>query len=162
MPLEPLNARMNEGRGNDIEFTKAPEISVQITRTRGGAQVKGAVTTACRQPCSLCSLNLEVPIEVTLDYILKPAPVGTTAEEAKAMADSGVMYYQDEQFDLEDLVQEALILSLSPYYYPECGNDGKCLRCGEVPQTRKEVIKREEKNSLGALMANAKKRQGGE
>ncbi|MCB0318615.1 MAG: DUF177 domain-containing protein [Bdellovibrionales bacterium] len=129
LALDSLNARMNEGVENDIFFTVPPKIEIKISKTTGGARLVGKVTSAFTQPCGRCADELERKIEIPMDYMLKPLDSGNPDE---LDGEPGVLYFQDDQLDLEDLVQETLILAMSAYWLPEKDESGKCKLCHKV------------------------------
>ena len=133
LPLDALNRRMDEGRENDIHFTLAPQVDITVEKTADGATIKGRVASKYTQPCSLCAKEVERDVAVELDIALKPRPAdyGREAEEELAVADLGLVYYDHDQINAEDLIQEALILSLSPYWRPEADERGCCRVCGK-------------------------------
>jgi uncharacterized metal-binding protein YceD (DUF177 family) len=158
IPLEPLNARMDEGRANDIFFTRAPEVDLTVSRTVTGAQVKGVIRAKLKQPCSRCMDIVERDIEVAVDYLLEPkgANNGSAISTNNPLPDDdiGITYYEGDHADLEDLIQESLILPLSPYWHPKSLEDGTCSLCGKNPCKEKGLDK-SEKITLGALFKTA-------
>lgn len=127
LSLENLTARMNEGDNRGIVFTVAPKVTLTVFRSTLGAETKGTVTTRYKQPCSLCVEEVEKDIEIEANYILKPRdPVNLDALDD----DVGVVFYDGEHVDLEDVIQESLILALNIYWHPPQDKDGNCVRCG--------------------------------
>lgn len=158
IPLQALNARMNEGRNNDIFFTQAPQTDILVTKTASGAQVKGKVKAKYNQPCSLCLEVIERPLEVSLDYILEPKSETESQPslpfDRKYEDDIGITYYEGDQVELEDLIQEALILALSPFWHPPLDKKDNCTRCGKnFSQENPEGL--DNKRNLGTLLKKA-------
>lgn len=158
LPLDALNARMSTGRGNDIVFTVAPQVDLLINKTQSGAETKGLVKTKYRQQCARCLEDFEKPLEISADLTLHHKPSALELPEnveATFTDDVGIAYFEGDSIDLEDILQEMLILSLSLYWAPECDKEGKCSWCG---LNRSRFEKQEDspgKNSLGALFKKA-------
>jgi uncharacterized metal-binding protein YceD (DUF177 family) len=130
LSLELLNARMNEGRENDIFFTEAPRVDLTVFKTASGAETKGKVKTRFKQPCSRCLDVIERDLEIDTNFILQPLPEDQTREGGSYEDDVGIIWYEGDRVDLEDAIQEALILSLSLYWRPPVDESGRCTLCG--------------------------------
>lgn len=125
IPLDALTTRMDEGKNNEIVFTRAPEVDATIKRTVKNAEITGLIRVFYKQPCALCANDLEQELKLDLQYTLK-----AQAAEGAEHDDVGIIYYDPPNFDLEDFSQETIILSLSPYLYPPRQSNGKCELCG--------------------------------
>lgn len=116
---ENLNARMNEGKGNDIIFLEAPVVEVTLTPRKGGIEVVGFARSTYQQPCGRCMENISHSVQAPLSLFLKPTPTAHTADEEESTAawedNIGIVFYSGEHIDLEEIVQESLILELSPF-----------------------------------------------
>lgn len=157
LPLDNLNARVTEGSHKDIVFTQAPQVDLIVTRTQSGAQTKGTLRTAYRQGCSRCLESMERKLEIPADFILQPKPDQQEEgddDTADYTDDVGIAYFEGEHIDLEDLLQESLILSLTLYWAPPCDNDGNCTQCG-INRSRFESYDDPPGNSLGKLLKKA-------
>ena len=155
IPLEALNARMNEGRDNDIFFLQAPKVSITIKRALSGAESQGLVTTRYRQPCALCAKELERSLEVPLNFIFKPKPAHADFEDDQFIDDVGIIYFEGEHIDLEIVIQESLILALSPFLQPERDAKGCCRECGVDPCTLFSSPAEKQNRSFGELIKKA-------
>jgi hypothetical protein len=74
LPLEALNARMNEGRAIDIVFTEAPAVEVLVTPTPHGAQISGKIRTLYTQGCGRCAESVARELMVPADWMLHRKP----------------------------------------------------------------------------------------
>jgi uncharacterized metal-binding protein YceD (DUF177 family) len=126
--LTTLNDRMAEGQGNDIVFLEPPTVSLNITHTRDGLQAAGKAESVYQQPCAYCLETIKQKIAVDFDFILKPA--GTRSARSVEEDDPNLLYYEGQEIDLEEVIQESLILALSPFLRPERDPEGRCLECG--------------------------------
>ena len=164
MSLEALNTRMNEGRNNDITFTQAPKVELTVFKALGGGEAKGTITAKYRRPCGLCSDELEQPLTIRADFIIKDRPtpkrsrdddhdqkdkqVGAVGDDGEFADDVGIFFYEGDNFELEEPLQELLILSLSPFWHPERDKKtGNCSLCGKNPCPDRES----EGDALGKL-----------
>lgn len=128
IPKDPLNARLAEGaQGEPVTFTSDPLVDITLTRTHGGVIVKGVVTGACMQGCSTCGDTVPHEIVSTIDWLLQTASDRAGMDDE--LDDPGVIVYDGDHIDLEDHVQEALILNLSPFWHPPRDKDDRCTVC---------------------------------
>ena len=151
LPLEPLNARVSQGDSAGILFTEAPAIHLKLHRTHTGAEVKGTVSSKIKQPCSACDLEITREISVPISWILQPASPDISDD------DVGLLVYEGDHIDLEEPLQEALILTLSPFWHPPRRADRSCTQCDRVCS---EVAWSDDKEgkksgSLGELLKGA-------
>ena len=157
LSLEALNARMQEGQGSDIIFTSAPKVNLTIFKTDSGAECKGKVISSYTQACSLCLKELPKPLELDANFIFKR--INTKPSEDDLPEDEiGINYFAGDHIELEDMIQESLILSLSLYWHPPTDSSGNCSECKLAFFSKKEVVKPVSTNSLGDFLAKAKKK----
>lgn len=145
IPLETLNARMNEGPGNDVTFLAPPSVSLTISPQKGSAELTGTITTTYRQSCPRCLEMIEHSISQEVNILLK-AKESHPGRDRKLSAeewddDIGIIYFDGEHIDLEDILQETLILAIDPLGAPHDG-------CTSMEW--KDDLD-EEKNTLGKL-----------
>ena len=127
LSLEALNARMDEADSNEITFLTAPLMSLTIHKRVQGAEIEGTVTTSYRQPCARCADEVEQPLTISLQLELKQS---NGDPEEFFEDDVGIVIIHDENIPLEEIIQEHLILALSPALFPDCHANGDCSLCG--------------------------------
>ena len=152
--LDQLNERMAEAEGNDILFRSPPEVEVTIVNKGSGSELKGQVSTTYRQPCSRCLEELDQQLIIQLDFTLKPESDENILED-QDKEDVGIIYYADDKVDLEDLIQETLILSLSPYMCPAQNEKGDCSICGLNIEEKYGNKKSKDTKNLGDILKAA-------
>ena len=141
LALKGLAERMGVGGHDDIEFLEGPRIDVTVLPSPGGgAELQGSAAAKYRQLCGRCSEAVPREAVVSLNFMLAPKPDLTTLakdEDPSAFEDDvGVIFYENDEIDLEMIAQEELILSLSIYWSPEEDQTGKCVQCHKhVPTT---------------------------
>lgn len=160
IPLEPLNARLKEGRDCGIIFLEAPRVTIAVNKTANGAETKGSIRSKYRQPCALCNEEVEKEIEVEANFVLKPRPEDVDDTDPQYMDDVGIVFYEGEHIDLEEVVQETLILGLSLYWHPPQDEKGDCERCGvnfvkEIAPKSEKGGKKSGGTSLRQLLSEA-------
>jgi uncharacterized metal-binding protein YceD (DUF177 family) len=125
---EALNSRLQEGSHEDsVIFEEAPMADLTLTRTHGGVIVKGIISGRCRQGCSTCGDLVPHEAMATIDWLLQ-----TTSDQAAPndeIDDPGVIFYEGDHVDLEEPLQEALILQLSPFWHPPRDASDRCTLC---------------------------------
>lgn len=166
-----LNARLREGRdANSVIFEDAPIADITLTRTHGGVLVKGIISGRCKQDCSSCGDLVAHEACAAIDWILQGDADRAAADDD--LDDPGVIVYQGEHVDLEEPLQEALILSISPFWHPPRDAHERCLTCRRdcskrmwrseetagVPGTSSDTD--QPSSTLGALLKGALKRGG--
>jgi uncharacterized metal-binding protein YceD (DUF177 family) len=126
--LESLNARLREGStDNNIVFEEPPMADITLTRTHGGVIVKGIVAGICKQDCGTCAELVSHETIADIDWILQ-SPSDRAAPDDE-IDDPGVIFYDGEHVELEEHLQEALILSISPFWRPERDSKERCTLC---------------------------------
>ncbi|MCB0320957.1 MAG: DUF177 domain-containing protein [Bdellovibrionales bacterium] len=126
LSIDLLNQRMNEAPDNDIVFTGAAPFSLKIKPEIGGAELRGTISASFMQPCARCteltSQSISQDIRLTLKAkSLRPGiDRSTTGEEWEDGI--GVIYFDGDHIDVEDILQETLILSINPFNsaHPDC------------------------------------------
>mgnify|MGYP000650020197 CR=1 FL=1 len=156
LSLQSLNDRMAEGSNNEIVFLTPPEVNLTVYGSERGAETRGSVRTRYRQPCARCLKELEMDLEVEANFILKPKPPRETAcvRSDADIEDVGIVYFEGEHIDLEDILQETLILALSPFLLPPKDKEGRCTMCGETCP-KEYTFEGCASNNLGELLFKA-------
>ena len=158
LALEALNTRMREGgRESGITFTSAPKVSLKITKTIGGAQARGKVSSRYSQSCGRCLEPVERDIELETSLVIAPKPqAGAEGLDNEV----GIVFYEGDSVELEGILQENLILSLSIYWSPPVNARGACELCGRNPTSAHDgEVAREEKVKFGDLLKKALERE---
>lgn len=130
LPLDELNARMNEGSSTEFTFLKPPAVRLLISKVGESAEVEGEVSAEYSQGCSLCLESLPRIASVPISFQLRQRR-GERGEED----DIGMIYYDGDSVDLREVVEECLILSLSLFWHPEFNGDS----CSQCNRTRKDL-----------------------
>lgn len=159
IPLESINERMSSGRGQDIAFVRAPQVDLLVEKTASGGCVKGTARARVSQECSRCCERIERELEVPIDLQLaaRAAP-GDEREDAEFISDDdsagdiGVVFFDGDHVDLEDVINESLILALSLYWSPECDAQDRCSLCFKSKQQLGGTKAAKPGTSLGALL----------
>lgn len=125
---EALNARLQEGsRDDSVVFEDAPLADLTLTRTHGGVLIKGMISGRCKQGCATCGDSVPHEIVALIDWILQTESDRAAPDDE--IDDPGVIVYQGEHVDLEEHLQEALILRLSPFWHPPRDAQERCSLC---------------------------------
>ena len=124
----PLNTRLQEGsQGEPVVFLEDPLADITLTRTHGGVLVKGVISGTCRQGCSTCGDVVPHEVLSSIDWILQTGSDRAGMDDD--LDDPGVIVYEGEHIDLEEHLQEALILNLSPFWHPPRDKNDRCTVC---------------------------------
>ena len=159
LPEGALNERLATGSSHGIEFLQGLDVSLTIFKSPSGAETKGRVTSRYRQPCARCADGVERDLELPTNYILQQRPAELRGEITEEYEDDiGITFYDGEHIELDDLIQETIILSLSIYWHPEEDCDGKCEHCHKLvrgPISDEQKKKPTVGASLGDLIKKA-------
>lgn len=134
-------------------------------KTPQGAETRGSVNARYRQPCSRCIEGIErdIAIEANLIFKAKPADLANRPpgeEDEDYIDDVGISYFEGEHIDLESILQETLILSLSIYWHPPVDRTGKCTVCSLFyNDTSLGKGSPERRTTLGELMQAAARKK---
>lgn len=139
MALEPLNERLKQGENHGILFTQEPQVEIVVTKSSTGAETKGFVRSRYKQPCSRCMVEVDREIELEANFILQPKPEDLMELGEEEISDIGIVYFEGEHVDLEDVFQESLILALSIFWSPPSDAKGNCSICS---LSEKEIKKK--------------------
>lgn len=154
-----LNARLQEGSdGGAVAFTADPLVDITLTRTHGGVLVKGVVTAACLQDCSTCGDNVPHEVLSKIDWLLQTSSDRAGLDDD--LNDPGVIVYEGDHINLEEYLQEALILNLSPFWHAPRDNQDRCTFCNRECPARaswssadvKETASINSGSSFGSLL----------
>ncbi|MCB0323695.1 MAG: DUF177 domain-containing protein [Bdellovibrionales bacterium] len=116
----PMNDRVNAGRQASASKTTAapeylfldqPKAKVLLTVQGSSVHFQGTATARFRTPCSRCAEDLDLPLDVTVNLVLKPRVGGARPDDVE---DLGYGYYEDQEVDCGAIIEEHLILAL-PY-----------------------------------------------
>jgi uncharacterized protein len=120
------------GLGDDLRLADPIEGHVRLSRTNRGLLVNAQLTTSLDTECSRCLLEVEVPIEISIEEEALPLldlhtgqPVHTEFGE-----DEPLRLTDHHELDLETPVREAIQLAepIAPLCRTDC--PGLCLVCG--------------------------------
>jgi uncharacterized protein len=154
-----MHIRIEELKGGklSIEFEEAPETFPVLTemvdtgvceflaplKTALRAQqigdmveIEGSISTAVRLSCERCLQSFETPVESSFALTYKQTDPDTdkgssNQEELELTAeDMGLIYYQGEEINLQNEIQEQVVLAfpLRTLCKPDC--KGLCPQCG--------------------------------
>lgn len=156
IPPEALNERLKIGNDQGFSFTEGLAVSLKVFKTPNGAETKGVVSTRYRQPCARCADGVERELSLNTNYILQQRPEMRRGHEAEEYEDDiGITYYDGEHIDLDDLIHETIILSLSTYWHPEEDATGKCGFCKRDVHAPVKVKPSAQGTSLSDLLKKA-------
>ena len=147
--LEALNSRMKEGRPTDITFSTAPEVDLFVQKSATGAEAKGSIIVKYSQNCARCTEKLEQKYSIPFNYTFQH----TSRNDPDEINDVGIVAYNGEHVDLEELIQEEIILSLSYSWSPELDKSSNCSLCKKEFSSTMSLENKG--NSLGELLERA-------
>jgi uncharacterized protein len=134
-PAELFPALREMALRRECDFTGPIRTRLRAARIGDIVEVEGEIRTTVRLSCGRCLVEFISPLEAAfaLTYSRQaPAEGGRSEPGLPAMeaAEADLVYFQGEEIDLTDGVQEQVILSLP--LRPLCseGCKGLCARCG--------------------------------
>lgn len=134
-PAERFPALREMVRGGECDFISPIRTRLRAMRAGDMVEVEGEIRTSVRLSCGRCLAEFVSPLETTfaLTYtrerpaVEKPAEPDTQEIDAE---EAGLIFFQGEEIDLTEGIQEQVILSLplKPLCSEAC--KGLCTRCG--------------------------------
>ena len=150
-PETSINKRVQEGEDNQFFFTEPLHANISVKAIgETCAEVKGSVKTNYTQGCSLCLECVPRAVEIPLSFQLRQQNEAGTFED-----DIGISIFNGEHAELDPIIEEEILLSLSLFWHPALIED----RCTQCHKNRGTLGIQEEVKAptLGALFQNLKK-----
>ena len=156
IPRNSLNQRLEAAKSNDISILDDPRYSIRFKRTLSGAEIKGSLTFNYLSQCSRCMSETQKSKELPLSMVFQEVPPDKIITNPLDYfeEDVGLAYYENDEIDLEDFLQEQLILNIELYSYcnPTC--KGICAKCGKN-LNEGDCSCPSESSGFGTLLKNA-------
>ncbi len=115
-------------KAEDVTFEKPIKVELSVTKSQDQLICRGKVRTSAKLECSRCLAEYEESISSDLDFVIDLAG---NLEQVKS-EEEGYFFAEPSSafFEIDDLVREAIILSLP--LKPLCSEDckGLCPICG--------------------------------
>ncbi len=115
-------------KAEDVTFEKPIKVELSVTKSQDQLICRGKVRTSAKMECSRCLAEYEESISSDLDFVIDLAG---NLEQVKS-EEEGYFFAEPSSafFEIDDLVREAIILSLP--LKPLCSEDckGLCPICG--------------------------------
>jgi uncharacterized protein len=118
------------------EFLAPLKAALRAHQIGGIVEIDGNISTTVRLDCGRCLQSYEMPLasSFALTYSQKePAPElsGANQEEIELTAeDMGLIYYQGEEINLQNEIQEQVVLAFPLRPLCKSGCKGLCPQCG--------------------------------
>jgi uncharacterized protein len=120
------------GAENDVFAIVAPvSLVFDVHKDRDRFRLTGRVTTTLELPCGRCLEPFTLPVDSTFDLRYQPHTGHPGGDEREIEADDlDAAFYEDDEIDLGQLMQEQFYLALP--MKPLCKDDckGLCPNCG--------------------------------
>ena len=123
---------------NKIEFFDPVEIEMHVEKVPHGMTAEGKIEAKCSQICSRCADLIPHMVQCPVNHVFKHHgnPDAPLPED-----DIGVSYYSDEHIEMGNVLEDLLILNLSPYWHPQDDENGNCSHCKINQKAKKTKIK---------------------
>lgn len=141
LSAETVNQRLisaPDSNTNKIEFSDPISVSLRLEKVPHGMTAEGTIRAECSQICSRCAEPVSRPLECPIKHVFKHH---TDPDTALPEEDIGVNYYKGEHAEIGPLLEDLLILNLSPYWHPKEDAAGNCSHCKLNLKTNKTSIK---------------------
>jgi uncharacterized protein len=119
----------------ECDFTDPIRTRLRAVRIGEMVEVEGEIRTTVRLSCGRCLAEFASPLETpfTLTYAQQAPAAGEQSEPGAhegVFEEDGLIYFQGEDIDLTDGIQEQVILSLPLRALCSDSCKGLCARCG--------------------------------
>ena len=140
------------------QFLGPLKAALRAQRVGDIVEIKGKVSTTVRMDCGRCLQPFEMLLESSFDLAYShkepvPEPGGPDHEELELTAeDMGLIYYQGEEINLKNEIQEQAVLAfpLRTICKPAC--KGLCPKCGTDLNNGQCACKRSPENNKFAAL----------
>ena len=153
-----LNEMAKQG---ECSFIAPIRTALNANRIDEMVQVKGEVNTQARLPCGRCLREYETPLKSRFDltYVNRIPEIDPREEQEEfeiSAEEMGLIYFEGEEINLQDGIQEQVILSLP--IKALCREDckGLCSSCGKNLNQSDCNCDQQPKDSRFATLKNLK------
>lgn len=126
--VKSLNERIKPEDGEaEIVFKKKPKCKLEL-KALGKTEnfdLLAKLDFYYEQKCGRCSDFKECHVTKKINTLIKKR----NSENENEDDDVGVIFYEEDELNLEDILQEEIVLSLSPFLIPETDKEDKCKIC---------------------------------
>jgi uncharacterized protein len=127
-----LSEMINQG---ECQFVAPIKTALRASRIGDMIEVTGVINTFVRLPCGRCLKEYETPLksrfELTYVRRIPGAREDEEQEEVEISADEmGLIYFQGEEINLQDGIQEQVILAIPIKALCQENCKGLCASCG--------------------------------
>ena len=128
-----LSEMVNRG---ECTFIAPIKTAVRATRIDDMIEVKGEVNSQVRRPCGRCLQEYELPLKSRFDltYVNRIPGVQEDDEQDEveiSAQEMGLIYFEGEQINLQDGIQEQVILAFPIKALCKKDCKGLCAGCGK-------------------------------
>ncbi len=109
-------------------FVGSPHSQVKLEPEGNSVQVTGAAEASYKTVCSRCAEDVEKLLKVRLNIIVKPHTERARDSEVDELS---LAYYDGEEMDCGELVEEYLLLALPYTVLCQDSCKGLCPKCGQ-------------------------------
>ena len=112
--------------GSDYRFNEPLSVNGGISNTGGALGLKADVSGVMTTQCARCMKDIDVPIEFTISETLMSDNDGGTVSD-----DEDVIIFEGTAVDIDEIIENNFITSLSPRYLCREDCKGLCPKCGK-------------------------------
>lgn len=123
---------------NKIEFAEPINAEIHVEKVPHGMTAEGCLKANCSQTCSRCAEVAPHPINCSIQHVFKHH---TDIDIPMPEDDIGISYYKEDHVDMGSLLEDLLILNLSPYWHPDDDANGNCSHCKINFKEKKKPVK---------------------
>jgi uncharacterized protein len=129
----PVLAAMTQSR--ECEFHAPIRTSLKAIRIGDMVEVEGTIETFVLLTCGRCLIDFEIPLKTpfSLTYVQETPRINRNSERDNVelgVEDVGLIYFQGEEIDLQDGIQEYVVMMLPLRALCSETCKGLCQKCG--------------------------------
>lgn len=126
-----IDANEFESPFRDVDFSTPVEYSLKVHRSGKALRVQGYVHCGLSLVCARCLERFSYNVDTKVDFELVPKEMAPKEVELELERDDlDVHYYESEELDIIDIIQEEVILSIPMRAICKEDCKGLCERCG--------------------------------
>jgi uncharacterized metal-binding protein YceD (DUF177 family) len=156
LSLAGLIDRYGEDSSDGVTFNAAPIFSGKVVPCHGGAILTGELKFSFKQPCSVCTDNLDDTKTLEVNIMFRQRPDGSDPASEEFEDDLGLTYFEGDKIFVDDSLYSEIIVNIPIVNRPAESDCGDCTICGK--NFAKLIPADEPTNTMQALFDAALKK----
>jgi uncharacterized protein len=111
-------------------FSEAIDCDLRLEMMGKDVFLTGKAETRIHPVCARCDETFRHDLRVDASLTLRPQSKGIKGTDSYQESEEGLIYFRNEELDLDEIVREQLLLALPMRYLCRADCQGLCPQCG--------------------------------